>query len=279
MQHRTYPPSAKAPAAPRQKRYGWYRKYVGFIGHPKWRLVARDANVHLAFVHVIVDALLEVAAKARARGSVADCEFDVIAIATDIPPDEVAKAYRALCELGWIEQDHIVDWPDRQPEAEDPTNAERQRRYRANKRATTRNKQMGVGETEIAARAAARVTPVQRQAALPAPPVVETTFTGSAEAAAKAWLFGDGGAGYGQACTIIAANYGINRVNADARIRAWLKTMSGDAAALATIISGAREHNLRDERFRGVVEGQIRDAAAGEKLPFGPVAITGGRSQ
>jgi hypothetical protein len=50
--------------------------------------------------------------------------------ALDIEPDKVGEVYRKLEELGWIDQDYLVTWDERQPDKEDPTAAERQRRRR-----------------------------------------------------------------------------------------------------------------------------------------------------
>lgn len=114
------------PAA--EKRYGWYRVYEDFIGHPKWRMVAARAQVHLSFVHTIIEAMFQAAAKARAEGHIGGFDFEVCGAQTDIPPDQVLAVYRVLTEIGWLNQDVIVDWADRNPR--DRTANERQRNKR-----------------------------------------------------------------------------------------------------------------------------------------------------
>jgi hypothetical protein len=123
------------PTRPREKRYGWLRLYTDMPDHPKWRHVEALACVPLSEVIAFVVKLLCMAAKARQRGYVGDFEFDECAISLKIPPEHVLAIWRALNDVGWIEQDYIVDWPDRQPDHEDPTAAERQRQRRARQRA------------------------------------------------------------------------------------------------------------------------------------------------
>lgn len=276
-----------------QKRYGWFRLYNDFVGHPKWRLVAVRSGVHLGFVHTIVLAICTAASKARARGFIGDLEFDVLAAATDIPADNIAATFRTLADIGWISQDHITDWLDRQPDAEDPTATERQRQKRARDRAK-RAVAMGNAKPEdlellsaVEREALTRLAQSSRVTASPPapPPAPEATaFTGEGEGAARVWLLGTaGGAGYGPASKLVADNYGVNRLNADGTIRRWLNNyMAGEAETLARIISGAYEQALTNERFRNVVESRITEFArartAGPSLPFGPIAVNGGRT-
>jgi hypothetical protein len=52
------------------------------------------------------------------------------AAALDIPANNVARVYAALEEIGWIDQQYLSNWDERQPDKEDPTAKERQRRLR-----------------------------------------------------------------------------------------------------------------------------------------------------
>jgi hypothetical protein len=123
------------PKPTREKRYNWYRKDNDFTRHPNWRRTARLAGVPLTEVIATVDELLQAASKARDRGHVGDFDFEGCAVVLEIPAQNVLAIYRALNDIGWIEQDTIVSWYDRQPDYEDPTAAERQRNKRARDKA------------------------------------------------------------------------------------------------------------------------------------------------
>jgi hypothetical protein len=129
--------SPTAPAAPTKpmrppwkKRYGWLRLYNDFSTHSKWRVVRRLARVHITVVKCVVIDLLIAANKGRPRGSIA--EFSVLECAdgNETTTDKVERVYAVLQGLGWIDQEHLVTWDERQPDKEDPTAADRQARRR-----------------------------------------------------------------------------------------------------------------------------------------------------
>ena len=289
-----------------KKRYGWSRLYDDFTGHPKWRLVAARSGVHLGYVHAIVIGIFNAASKERGRGFIGSLDFDVLSVATDIPAENVAAVYRALCDIGWITADHITDWLDRQPPHEDPTAAERQRNKRAK---DTARRAMAAGQASpdqvellsVAEREAlARLAQASRVTSAPPAPAFEVVaaFIPIAEndlhplarhendRNARVWLLGkqdsDVIVSYGPASKIVADNFGCNRLNADAMIRRWLADpMAGDAVRLATILSQACEQSLINDGFRRVVESRIaeyaRERMSGPPLPLGVAAIRGGR--
>ncbi len=294
------------------KRYGWMRLYDDFVGHPKWRRVAVRAEVPLGFVHTIVIALFCAASKARSRGWIGNFDFEEVEAATDIPATNIAAVFRVLVDIGWINQDHIADWLDRQPEGEDPTAALRQRNkrnkdkarraYSAGTATPDQVELLSVAEREELARLAqaSRVTaspPASQATEHIRPFMAERTDDGSQEGkslvklrndlAAREWLLGKPQANtlavvYGPGSKIVSDNFGCNRLNADGTIRRWLaEQMNGDATALATIISAAFEQAITNEAFRNVVESRIteyaRERIAGPSLPFGVTAIKGGR--
>lgn len=295
-----------------KRRYGWSRLYNDFTGHPKWRRVAVRSGVHLAFVHTIAIALFNSAAKARNRGWIGNIDFEDVAAATDIPTEQVAIVFRVLEDIGWIEQDHIADWLERQPLDEDPTSADRQRNKRAKDRAkraaatgtaTSDDLELlTVAEREALDRLAksSRVTsePPQQDQEMIRPFVSDRAHglnpDGVAivrlrnDLAARHWLIGKvhdntHGTNYGPASKIVADNFGCNRLNADGIIRRWLTDqMEQDHTSLATIISSAFEQSINNEAFRNVVESRItafvRERTQGASLPLGMTAITGGRS-
>jgi hypothetical protein len=129
------------PRPPHRKRYGWFRLYNGFFDHPKWRLIARHADVPLTDVHSVVGKILEAANKGRPRGDISEFSILETAAALDIRADEVGRIYAALEDVGWIDRQYVTTWDDRQPDL-DPTNAERQARHRRRKKIIELNQSM-----------------------------------------------------------------------------------------------------------------------------------------
>lgn len=119
---------------PSEKRYSWLRIYNGFWDHPKWRVVARLAEAHVTHVHSIAGKLLESANRGRPRGSIADFSTLECAASLDLGPEQVKRVYGVLEEMAWIDREYLTTWDERQPDKEDPTNADRQQRYRDRKR-------------------------------------------------------------------------------------------------------------------------------------------------
>jgi hypothetical protein len=60
--------------------------------HPKWRVVARHAEVPLTAVHSVVGLLLECANKGKPRGSISDFSVLETAVALDIDPGGLLRA-------------------------------------------------------------------------------------------------------------------------------------------------------------------------------------------
>ncbi len=290
----------------RERRYGWCRFYDDFTGHPKWRLVAAKSGVPLVTVHAIAAALLNQASKARPRGWVGEFDVPECAVALDISPDHVARVTGTLVDIGWIDQQYIVDWPDRQPDSEDPTAAERQR----NKR--TRDRARFAAAVGTASPDQAALLDKQRQEALgrfstpsrvtgePPPRPVQVvsyfrlvepvddsdaavkTAAQESERNARLWLIGNGTTlDYGLASKIVAENYGTTRLNADGTVRRWLIEIGGDTVALASIISAADEHCLNGDSFKNTVEQRIaaivKERTEGPTLPLGVTSVKGGR--
>lgn len=284
------PPAPRQQLPQRQKRYGWFRLYEDFPNHPKWRLVAAKSGVPLAYVKAFVLDLFAKASKARARGHLGDIDFHEMAVANDAQPEQVAAVFKTLCDIGWIEQDFIVDWLDRQPDQEDPTASERQRNKRAKDRAK-RNKLMGL-TTEADELILLRVTappaeaepqrPIEHIAPLKLMPNDGRQETRQVnETNARAWLFGDSVRDVGSASLIVAHQLGQKRMSADLTVRRWYGEIGGDPITLAEIIYAANRDALNSEAFETVVrqriEAVIKLREAGSQLPLPPVAIKGGR--
>jgi hypothetical protein len=118
----------------------WFRWYRGTTENPKFRLAARNGGVTLVTVFAVWQVLLEDAANENHRGVCVKKE-DFIAAALDLDDDgTVESAIRGLEYVDLISIGMgaitICDWEKWQYEQDvsDPTNAERQRRYREKKR-------------------------------------------------------------------------------------------------------------------------------------------------
>lgn len=118
----------------------WFRWYRGTSENPKFRLAARNGGVTLVTVMAVWQVLLEDAASEDHRG-VCHKKEDFIAAALDLADDgSVEAALRGLeyCGLisvgiGAITINRWKEWQYEQ-DVSDPTNADRQRRFREKKR-------------------------------------------------------------------------------------------------------------------------------------------------
>ena len=128
-------PSVRHPS--RKRSFLWSRRQNGFSDNPKWRAVQSLSAVSLCTVLAFVNRLEEIANDASNRGNIRGCvsEFKAqeFAAALDISVDDANKLYTTLehPDIGWIADSTIVDFHDRNPDIEDPTAADRQRRLRS----------------------------------------------------------------------------------------------------------------------------------------------------
>jgi hypothetical protein len=138
------PPTNKSPAfhtsvgRPSRKRsFPWSRRPNGFSDNPKWRAVAACSGLDLCTVLAFVNRLEELGNDAANRGEIRGCvtEFKAhdFAAALDISAEDANKLYISLerPDIGWIADGMIVDFHDRNPDLDDPTALERQRRKRS----------------------------------------------------------------------------------------------------------------------------------------------------
>jgi hypothetical protein len=223
--------------SPREKRYDWFRLYNDFLGHPKFRYVARQCAMSICEVSMIAVALLRTANRSRPRGWVRDFSLIDCGAALDIDPDKVGEVYRKLEELGWIDQDYLATWDERQPDKEDPTAAERQRRRRE------KLKLERAGKTERDRQFTERDAP-------------------------RYWLATAGK-------EIVRRRLGITDIAANVTLNRWIKEAGPDVAKLAEYVAAADKQGLQGDPFRNGV-GQMlalakREATAGPPLPFGPM--------
>lgn len=242
------PPRRSWPA--RRKKYNWFCVDNSFSGHKKWRYVARVLDIHLCFVQAIVIDLLAHANKTdggKARGSLAGWSPLDCAGAIDLDPELCARVYAKLEEVGWIDQDYIVNWDEHQLQGEHPEQvAERKRKQRA----------------KVA----------QQRYGLTKQPVADPSTEGTAQDHAK-WLLHVG-------LQIIVGRLAISAIAAQKMVIGWLKELDNDAQALADIIATADHQNLTGTVFRTVIGQKVRDLSrvkfAGPRLPLAMTVVQGG---
>jgi hypothetical protein len=121
----------------RTRSFSWCRRPNGFSDNPKWRAVSAYSGLALSKVLAFVNRLEELgndaANRGDIRGSVVGFKAQEFAAALDITAEDVTKLFASLehPDIGWIADGVIADFHDRNPDVEDPTAAERQRRRRS----------------------------------------------------------------------------------------------------------------------------------------------------
>jgi hypothetical protein len=124
------------PAKPTLKRYSWSRLHTDLLDDVRWSLVARRANAPLPIVEAMLIRLENHANRSRPRGFVGDFSADGMAARWNVDEDMIGRIYAALeaPDVGWIDQDQIVTFWERNPDVVDETAAERMRRMRARRK-------------------------------------------------------------------------------------------------------------------------------------------------
>ena len=127
-----------SPAKAGRIRYDWWRAHHGLPGHPKWRAVARSAQVPVSAAFHIVVCLLDAASRGQPRGSISEFKaFDCAGI-VDVPVDKVDRVVEVLREIHWIEGHMVAEWDGRQPLREDAHVAKRVAEYRSRNPSVTK---------------------------------------------------------------------------------------------------------------------------------------------
>lgn len=227
----------------RHKTFGWYRVYNGFVGHPKWRLIANLCGMTVCEASMIAVALFEAANKAKPRGRIDDFDALQTAAALDIAPEKVALAYQKLEELGWINSGYLVTWDERQPDRKpDATGAERAQRCRNKKKEARERLLIG----------APAMTPQQQ----------------------GKWLMEHG-------LNKVSTAARKSSLKAQALIIGWLRQLDNDGEALGNFIREAEGSFLSGPAFEARIDALVAQRASEKnrpRLPLGPVVVAGGKS-
>jgi hypothetical protein len=223
----------------RVRRYDWFRLYNDLLGHPKFRYVARQCSMSICEVSMIAVALLRTANRSRPRGWVRDFSVIDCGAALNIDPDKVGEVYRQLEELGWIDQDYLATWDERQPDKEDPTNADRQRRHRE------KLKQARAGKAGRDKQFEERDAP-------------------------RYWLSTEGKA-------IVMRRLALTELAAKVMVGEWIRDAGPAVAKMAEYVAAADKQGLQGDPFRNGVAQMLarakKVATAGPPLPFGPAVV------
>lgn len=115
----------------RHRKFHWCRLRNDFIDMALWRVVAQALGLHLTQVQAFVTRLDILANKSMPRGYVGDFDAAEFGAAHDMPAGDCARLFAALEERGWIEQERLTTFWERNPDKDDASAGERKARERA----------------------------------------------------------------------------------------------------------------------------------------------------
>ena len=287
------------PTKPTLRRYTWSRLHTDLLDDFRWSLVAKRANAPLPLVEAVVIRLENHANRSKPRGYVGDFSAEALAARWNVEADAIGRIYAELerSDIGWIDQDQLVTFWDRNPDMVDDTAADRQQRVRDRKKGMRQLAMLAaqgrITEQQRREREAALKESREPKALMASWPELSTmpsrrdsvTVTTRADHNIKQDLVGkeerglpgeEVGAGFlpepgvnivgfGQAQLWLDTE-GIKLVTARMQslatrsrllIERWSAGVEGDLAALVAIILGAIGTNAVGEAFQVVVEDQI----------------------
>lgn len=233
----------------KEKRFDWFRLYNDFVGHPKFRVAAKACSASVCEASMVALALLRAANRSRPRGWVRDFNTLETAALLDIEPETVAAIYQQFEELGWISNDYVSTWDERQPDREDPTAADRQQRRR------DRLKQQR--------------TALLGESAPPGKAPAADVASSNAVAGAQNWLLTE-------APKAVAKSLGCTELAAIPVLTRWTNDIRKDQVTLAAILQAVLLLHLKGDKFRAQVNQRINSHVAGPRLPLGPALVQSG---
>jgi hypothetical protein len=109
----------------------WFRHYAGMCSDPKFGGIARRAKVGRDRAVFVFAYILECASEANSGGAFA-WDADAVADILNCETAEITAVYSEIEAAGLVADGMVTSWAKRQFESDkDPTNADRQRKYRA----------------------------------------------------------------------------------------------------------------------------------------------------
>jgi hypothetical protein len=308
-------------AKPTLKRYTWSRLHTDLLDDFRWSLVAKRANAPLPLVEAVLIRLENHANRSRPRGYVGDFSAEGLAARWNVDADTIARIYAQLeaSDIGWIDQDQLVTFWDRNPDIVDETAAERQQRVRDRKKGMRQlaalARQGFITTQQRAERELALKDSREPKSLMAAWAVFSTdasrrdsvTVTSRADHIIKQDLRGkeESGSAIGSRGAGIGLTDGVEPVDS-ARAEQWLDTqgralvtarmttqapraaqllerwkagVEGDSPALMAIILGAVGTSAIGEAFQTVIENQIRRRAEDANGPKLPLPPVGLRNR
>jgi hypothetical protein len=115
----------------RHRKFHWCRLRNDFVDMALWRVVAQALGLPLTQVQAFVTRLDILANRSLPRGYVGDFDAHEFGAAHDMPAADCARLFAALEERGWIEQERLTTFWERNPDKDDATASERKERERA----------------------------------------------------------------------------------------------------------------------------------------------------
>lgn len=110
----------------------WFKIHHGFSTDKKLGLISHQIGVPRAIINAIVIDMLEYASNCPDRGSIVGYDNEVAAYNLGILHEQIVTVRNALLLRSFVTEDKISKWE--QYQSIDRTNAERQARYRNNKK-------------------------------------------------------------------------------------------------------------------------------------------------
>lgn len=108
----------------------WFRSWHGAPTDPKWRTIAKKADVPTSLVVAYMWALMDRASQADDRGSYAGVDLEVLADYLDCDETQL-KRIETQCNARNVScNGRLVSWEKRQPKREDDRSTERVRAFR-----------------------------------------------------------------------------------------------------------------------------------------------------
>jgi hypothetical protein len=284
---------------PTLRRFTWSRLHTDLLDDFRWSLVAKRANAPLPLVEAVLIRLENHANRSRPRGHVGDFSAGGLAARWNVDADTIGRIYAELeaSDIGWIDQDQIVSFWDRNPDIVDDTAADRQQRARDRKKGMKQlaaaARQGFITEQQRAERELAlkdsrepkalmnawaglstgasrrdSVTVTTRSEQIIKQDLPGKEESGSAGEEVGSGFFPDGGVnvvGFGQAqlwletegLKLVTARMQSLAPRARTLLERWTAGVEGDLAALMAIILGAVGTSAIGEAFQTVIENQI----------------------